>query len=239
MIIRTVCLAILLMPVATFQAERDFQAAIKKFGDRTYRVFEKGKPVGMATLKSRIVEGEGGVALAVFEDRIDKTGDSPLTVEYVEWATLNGLRLRLATRVDGGPKEDDPKIVVKGRDAHVTSDRGNADLEKVEGARGERSLIRLMCMAPQKVGATIQADLLVVEPVDYQRKHEVRCTAEETIDIGGKKVAAFKWVDKREGKSLLSDDPTPYKIDNAYWIGADGVLLKFTSGPLEMVLESK
>jgi len=94
-------------------------------------------------------------------------------------------------------------------------------------------------MADQKVGAAIQADLLVLDPVDYQRKQEIRCVAAETLDVGGKKTETFKWLDKREGQSVLSGQPIPYKFDNTYWVAKDGNLVKFTTGSMEMVLDAK
>ncbi|HKS17397.1 MAG TPA: hypothetical protein VJU16_08805 [Planctomycetota bacterium] len=227
---------LLLLPAP--QEAAKVEAAIKKFGERTYRILEKGNAVGKCTLKSRIGEMEG-ITVAIFEDKIERTGDTPQVLDYTEKAALKGLRLRWATRENDGFKEDDPTVIIEEGDARVTSPEGNMTLVKVEGVRGERSLIRLLCMAEQKVGSVVQSDLLVLEPVDYQRRQEVKCVAAETIDVGGKKVATFKWVDKRKGRSILSGQPIAYDFDNAYWIAADGALVKFTSGSLEMVLESK
>lgn len=236
---RLILAAALLLPVAPAQSEsRKMEEALRKFGDREYRIFEKGVQVGLCNLKTRI-EGEGRTRLAIFEDRIEKAGDTPLALTYTEKATLIGFRLRWATRVDGGIKEDDPRVSIEDGEAQIASAQGSITLGKADKACGERALIRLLCMAEQKVGSAVQVDLLVLDPVDFQRKQEVKCVAAETIDVGGKKVAAFKWVDKREGKSILSGEEVPYKFDNAYWVGADGVLLKFTSGSMEMVLDSK
>ena len=235
---RVILAAALLLPAPAQSEASKAEAALKKFGDREYRIFEKGVQVGLCTLKSRI-EVDGRTRIAIFEDRIEKAGDTPLTLAYTEKASLIGLRLRWATRVDGGIKEDDPKVSIDNGEADITSAQGSITVPKAEKACGERALIRLICMTEQKVGSVVQADLLVLDPVDFQRKQEIKCVAAETIDVGGKKMAAFKWVDKREGKSILSGEEIPYKFDNAYWVGADGVLLKFTSGSMEMVLDSK
>ncbi|HZN62439.1 MAG TPA: hypothetical protein VFC90_08555 [Planctomycetota bacterium] len=236
---RALLAAILAILSAPAQSEADkVEAALRRFGDREYRVFEKGNPVGRCTLKTRF-EGEGGARLAIFEDRIEKAGDTPQAVTYTEKAALKGLRLRWATRVDGGITEDDPRISIEDGNAEVASAQGNLVLNKVEGACGERALIRLICGAEQKVGSVVTADLLVLDPVDYQRKQQVKCVAAETLDIGGTKFATFKWVDKREGRSILSGEPVPYSFNNAYWVGPDGALLKFTLGSMEMVLGNK
>jgi hypothetical protein len=235
---RALLSVILLLLAAPAQSERDkLEASLKKFGDRTYRIMENGKKVGMCTLKTRIAT-EDGRRLAIFEDRIEKqSSDANLFLDFTEMATLNGLRLDWATRADGGAKEDDPSISIREGDGYVTSDLGNLLLRKVEGAVGERALIRLVCMQTQKVGVVLKADVLVLDPIDYQRNQELRCEAKETLDIGGKKVEAHKWEDKRSGKSVLSGKPVPYKFDNAYWVGPDGALVKFTSGSMEMILE--
>lgn len=221
------------------QSERELVAALKKFGDQTFRIMEGGKKVGTYTLKTRI-ENEDGRRLAVFEDRIDKHSDSStLTLDLTEKAALNGLLLQWATRADGGAKEDDTTIDIRNGDGHVASDLGNILLKKVAGALGERALIRLVCVQKQEVGNAFKADLLVLDPVDYQRGQEIKCVAKETIEVGGKKVAAHKWEDKREGESILSGKPIAYKFDNAYWVGPDGTLVKFRSGSMEMILEPK
>ena len=79
------------------------------------------------------------------------------------------------------------------------------------------------------------------KPEDDEKKWDVSNPPGEwdTIEIDGKKVEAYRWVDKREGKSVLSGEPIPYKVENTYWVMAEGSLVKFKSGPLEMVLESK
>lgn len=230
--------AVLPLMLITAQSEQTLEARLKKFGDRTYQILEKGNPVGKFTLKTRITEEEG-VTLAVFEDKMEKGGDAAQTVEYVEKAGIKTLRLRWATRVDGGIKEDDPTIAMEDQDAHVTSDQGNLILRKAEGAVGERALIRLVCLQKQEVGNVLKTNLLVLDPVDYQRDQEIKCVARDTIEVNGKKVEACRWVDKREGKSVLSGQPIPYKFENTYWVTAEGSLVKFKSGPLEMVLESK
>jgi hypothetical protein len=222
------------------QSEREtLVAALKKFGEQTFRIMEGGKKVGTYTLKTRI-DLEDGQRLAVFEDRIDKHSDSStVTLDLIEKATLDGLRLQWATRADGGVKEDDTTIEIRDGDGHVASDLGNILLKKVAGALGERALIRFVCVQKQEVGNSFKADLLVLDPVDYQRGQEIKCVAKETIEVGGKKVVAHKWEDKREGESILSGKPIAYKFDNAYWVGPDGTIVKFRSGSMEMILEPK
>jgi hypothetical protein len=236
--VRALLAAVLVLVPAQSEADK-LAAALKKFGDRSYLIMENGKKVGTYTLKTRIAVEEGR-RLAVFEDRIDKHSDSStVTLDLVEKATLNGLRLDWATRADGGMKEDDTTIDIQDGDGHVATDLGNLLLKKVGGAVGERALIRLVCAQEQKVGNSFKADLLVLDPVDYQRGQEIKCVARETIDVGGKKIEAHKWEDKREGESVLNGKPIAYKFDNAYWVGPDGTLVKFRSGSMEMILEPK
>lgn len=239
---RMVLAAVLLVQAATAQSETDkVEAALKKFGTRTYRILEKGKPVGTFSLKTTLVE-EDGLKLAVFEDRLEtKVGESTRTVDFSEKATLKGLALHWGTQKDSASKAtSDPVITIRDGDGHVsTSATGNMLLKKVAGALGERALFRLVCMKEQKVGAVIEVHALVLEPIDYQMDRTVKGVAKENLEVGGRKIAAFKWVDKRDGSSILTGKPVAVPIDNTYWVGPDGALVKFKCGSLEMTFESK
>lgn len=239
---RLVLVTLLLLQAAPAQSEADkLEAALRKFGNRTYKILLKGEPVGTYALKTRVAEEEGQ-KLAFLEDRLEtKIGETVRTTDYTEKAVLKGLALHWTTQTDTALEgKSVPVIAIKDGDGHVSTTAGKRmHLKAVAGALGERALFRLVCMKEQKIGATLKVNALVLEPIDYQMDREVKCVAKETLSIGGRKIAAFKWEDKRDGSSILTGKPVPVPIDNAYWVGPDGALVKFKIGPLEMVPEAK
>ena len=235
---RLVFLAILALQAAPAQSESDkLEAALKKFGDRKYRVTEGGKPTGTMTLKTKL-EKDGDGKIAVFEDTvIVDTGTGAVEVLLEEMASLDGLKLI------GTSRTSDNKIQIaasiRDGDAILTGKDGHLIIRNVRNALGELAVLRLVGMKEQKVGGTFKANVFVLESPSDELVHDFKCVAKETIEIGGKKVDAFKWEQKWKGKAIRDGADEDAAVENAYWVAADGTLLRFKIGPKEMTLDAK
>jgi hypothetical protein len=232
---------ILLVGAAPAQSEADkLEAALKKFGERTYSIKEAGQSTGTMTLKTRIEAGDDG-KVAVFEDQIAaKTGDTETSVAISERASLNGLALIRGAR---NGKDSEGKFDWTGRiqddDALLNVHGQMLVLRDAKGALGEQAVMRLVCAKEQKVGAEFKCKVLLLAPACVDEPHEFRCVAKETLEIGGAKREAFKWQQKWEGEAILKGESIKAKVDNSYWVGPDGTLLQFTSGRKTLTLDAK
>src|SRR6266850_5474002 len=106
---RALLAAILLLQAAPAQSEADkLEAALKRFGDRSYLILANGEKLGTSTLKTR-VEKVDGRSVAVLEDafKIDAGGDTGF-MRTLEKAMLDRLRLISTSQTgkgDGMEKE--------------------------------------------------------------------------------------------------------------------------------------
>src|SRR5687767_11598527 len=135
------------LQAAPAQSEADkLEAALKKFGDRTYRIVEEGKETGTMTLKTSI-ERDGDKMAAVFEDRADmKIGDFQLTMTLNEKASLDGLRLISATRKGKTPDGDvDWRVSVRGGKAAMKVEDREQTIDVTARTVGELAVMRLVC----------------------------------------------------------------------------------------------
>ena len=225
--------------------EGKYEAALKKFGDRSFLLLVNGEKAGTLTLKTRI-EREGGRSVAVFEDRFVmaiKGEESILTV--TEKASTDRLRLISAKRTtkEGG-KEVDWILSVEGKKASLQSGGRKETIDITEGTIGEQAVVRLVCAADQKEGVTFTADVLSGVEDQLQRGHSFRCLGKEQVEIGGKKFDAFKWENKGEWKTIRKvgdeDVPGSTSVDNTFWVSPDGYLLRYAgAGGAEMILDAK
>jgi hypothetical protein len=237
-----ILLAILLLAqAAPPQSEADrFEAAIKKFGERTYRITEEGKPLGTMSLKSRI-EKEGDKTVAVLEDTVWlDLGPAKIELKLTETASLDGLKLIHAARTLDGKEEDfEVSASIRDGDAYVTVDRRHLIIREVRDVHGELGVLRLVGMKEQKVGSTFRAKVFVLESPSDELVHDFRCVSQETLGIGGKQVDAFKWEQKWKGKAIRAGASIDATVENTYWVAADGTLLRFKIGRNQMTLENK
>jgi hypothetical protein len=232
---------LLLIQAAPAQSEADkLEAALKKFGNRTYRITERGKPIGTTTLNWK-VEKQDDRRVAVFEDTATlQVGPVAVTIILTETADLEGLKLIRATREAGGPKGKlEISASIRDGDAYLTVNERQLLIRDIRNVMGELSVIRLVGMKEQKVGSAFKSNVFVLQSPSDELKHDFRCVAQETIEIGGKKVEAFKWEQKWKGKAIRDGESVDATVENAYWIGADGTLVRFKIGPNEMTLEQK
>jgi hypothetical protein len=216
------------------------EAAILKAGERRYRLNEDGKPVGTLTLKSSVVTIDGRKS-ALFEDVFDVTlGGQKVQMATKEKALLDGLALVSTSRK--GPFSEnggDWTIAVADKKATITVQGRTQTIDLVGPTIGEQAAIRMVCAAEQKKGVTFKLDVLNLGAEELHKGHTFACLAREDLEIGRKKVPAYKWTETYESKGVRDGIPTSTKVDNAYWVSPEGVLLRSTSsGRMEMMLES-
>lgn len=232
---RFIFAGLLLLQAAPAQSEADkTEAALKKFGDRTYNLTGGLAPMTV-TMKTRI-EKVGDRKVAVFIH-----GDVGGTA--IETASLEGLLL--LSEISSDPKGDVRKEISI-RDSQATIIQNGKEQETVAVTKstvGVSALWRLICMKEQKVGASFRVDLLLYGD-RVSKDHEFRCVAKETIEIGGVKHAAFKWDQKGEWTVKMRREVHTFAINHSHWVSPDGYLLRWTAykgGEVshDMVLVSK
>jgi hypothetical protein len=232
---RMMLAALLLLAPEPAQSEADkLEAALKKFGNRTYGMYVSGKKAGLLKLKTK-VETEGGRRLAIFEDSMTEpaTGGT-VTGIVTEKASLDGLRLssvRWVSILDGRRSVD--SITVEGAKAVVIREGDKKTLDVPEKTMGESGLLRRVCAVEQKKGEILNVEILnhVMQELESR---ELRCDGEVDIEIAGKKQPAFRWREQlQEGKAGAN-------VKNTYWVSSAGHLLKYIGlGGVEYVLEAK
>ncbi|HKS17394.1 MAG TPA: hypothetical protein VJU16_08790 [Planctomycetota bacterium] len=242
---RLLLAAVLLVQAATPQSEADkLEAALKKFGNRSYRIKDGGKEVGTLTVKTRI-EKAGDRKVAVLEDEYAVKFDGvDTTMSYRETASLEGLRLvsghhKIVT--PGGPVEC--KIVIKDGKARLQDGGENPILDISPTMVGELAVLRLVCAAEQKRGANFKADLLSLGVPAFEPGHAFRCIGPEQIQVAGKKVDVFRWEQKGEWKHKVTVDgqetTLTFVMDKSYWVSPDGYLVRLRFNSLETTIETK
>jgi hypothetical protein len=232
--------AILILLLAQ-SPEDKLEAALKKFGERNYKILKDSKENGIMTLKTR-VEEEGETKVAVFEDRVEmKAGEAEISMSLIEKASLKGLRLisgKRTGKVPGG--QIDWWVSVAEGKASLRVDDRQQTIDVTEGTVAELAVLRLVCAAEQKVGESFKADVLVMVAERVDRGHEFKCVAKETLEIGGAKRDAYKWEETWEGTMTINGKTGTSKTANTYWAGSDGYPLRAILGPgMEVVLDVK
>lgn len=228
---RMLLAAILLVQSAPAQSDAEkMEAALKKFGTRTYSTFISGKKTGTRMLKTTIVT-EKDRKIAVLEGTDVEGGKQTGTV--VEKADLKGLRL-LFVKVTSLTiaKPDDNTLRVEGRKATMRLPNQPEPLvfDVTENTIGDEALLRLVCAAEQKEGAVLKLDLLSWLIPEVEEGRTLTCEGKKQVEIGGKKVDAYLWT----GKDRYLD--FTYK----YWISPEGYPFRWhESANIEYVLESK
>jgi hypothetical protein len=232
---RVIVASVLLLQAASAQSEADkLEAALKKFGDRTYGMYVSGKKAGLLKMKTSF-ETENGRRIAVFEDSmIEPATGGKVTGTVTEKASLDRLRvssLRWVTLQDGRKTVD--TISVEGSKATVRSEGARKTLDVPDGTMGELGLLRRLCAKEQAKGASFTVDILSHATQDLQSR-ELKCDGDVEIEIAGKKQACFRWSEQtQEGKPGA-------QVKNTYWVSPAGHLLKYIGlGGVEYVLESK
>ena len=231
---------------APAQSEADkLEAALKKFGDRSYLILANGEKVGTVTLKTRIEKGENG-NLAVFEDRITQVmAGREATLTMTEKASTARLRLHSSKKtVKEGDKEDAWSIKVTGATALMKVEGREQTVEITDATIGEEGVMRLVCAADQKEGSSFKIDVLSMVAERLETDHEFTCLGKEQIEINGKKHDAFKWQQKGEWKFTrkIGDREVPgtSRVNHTYWVSPDGYLLRVSYGRgMEIVLDAK
>jgi hypothetical protein len=238
--------AVLLIQAAPAPSDADkTEAALKRFGDRTYRILLNGKRGGTLALKTRI-ERDKGQPTAVFDDDFDFVLEGTRSrLVTSERASLDRLRLlsNTITEVDGD-KQDRFSITVDKETAHLKGLTGRKTEIKVpDTLMGQMSVLRRMCISEQKEGVSFPVALINARHERLQIGHVIRCLGKQKVDHDGKKIDAWKWEEKGDVKfSTGTGDPgysIDLKVDNTYWVGPDGTLLRFTWGELELILDVK
>lgn len=227
---RLLLAAILLVQAAPAQSEADkVEAALKRIGERKYRLYSLGKESGSCTLKTTL-EKDGDGKVAVFEDRNE--GESEVVIEK---AALPALTLRSITIKDLQGRFIAVATVRDGKaDVQTADERKTVDV--TPSTLGLSAMFRLLCLKPQEVGTTFKIDILI--PGHFLLKDNTfRCAAKESVEIGGAKLDAFRWdhtaqrsVDTPEGTRTLS-------LANSYWIGTEGYMLRFTAKQQDRVVK--
>ena len=238
--------AILLVQAAPAQSPADkLEAALKKFGDRNYRILLDGKDAGICSLKTRI-EKEGGKSVAVFEDQFAMAlEEQKLVMTWTQKASTDRLQLISAKHTtDLSGRKSEWILQVEGKKALIESDGKKETVEIGVGAIGEAGMVRLVCAAEQKEGASFTADVMSGVANQFQPGHSFKCVGKESLDIGGKKLDTFKWENKGEWKSTVTVDgqevPNSTSVQNTFWVSPDGYLVRsLGNGRSELILDAK
>jgi hypothetical protein len=174
----------------------------------------------------------------VLEDEFDvELRGEKVRMSMKETALVEGLELRSGSR-QGGPARD-WSLSVAGRTATVQVQGRTQKIELDGPVAGERSVIRAVCAAEQKEGATFKLDVLSFPAEELQKGRLFRCVGRESLERGGKKREAFRWTETWESKGLRNGIPVGSKVENGDGVSPEGVLLRSTSlGRTELVLES-
>jgi len=236
----------LLIQAAPAQSEADkLEAALKKFGDRSYLILEKGEKIGAVTLRTR-VEKEGGRSVAVFEDRITHTMNGrEFTLTMTEEASTDRLRLLSSRKtVKGDDKEEHWSISVAEAKALMKVEGREQTIEITDVTIGEEGVMRLVCAAEQKEGSSFKTDVLSMTAERLETGHDFKCLGKEQVEINGRKFDAFKWEQKGEWKFTrkIGDQEVPgtSRVNHTYWVSPDGYLLRVSYGSrMEVVLDAK
>src|SRR5258705_177928 len=96
-IMRMLMAAILLLQAGPVQSEADkAEAALKKFGERNYKILQDGQESGSMTLRAG-VEKEGDRKVAMIEVGLTAAiKDFTVSLKFTERSTLEGFRLTSA-----------------------------------------------------------------------------------------------------------------------------------------------
>jgi hypothetical protein len=217
-------LASLLVQAAPAQSEADkLEAALKKFGDRTYTRFIDGIEAGYRTLKTSLVTEKGRTVSMLEVSEIESGKTLSTTVEEAE---LNGLKLKTARRgeVVGGKSELNT-ITVDGLKATLKyAGKEDKVVAITEDTVGEEGLLRRICATEQKEGAELKLDVLRYPARDIERR-TLKCEGLKQLEIRGMKFDAYLWVEPGNLK---------------YWVSPDGYLLRWIApGGADFVLDAK
>jgi hypothetical protein len=227
--VRTLLAVALLLQAAPAQSEAEkSEAALKKFGDRTYiMALSSGDKMGRVTMKTRI-EKEGGRRVAVFEETmIEPFQGGKVTGTMIEKAALDGLRLLSI-------KWEKDTIKVEGTKATLVFDGKKETLDVTETVIGEMAVLRKVCAAEQKEGAEFKVDVLNPPAHEFQAGRTFRCEGKVQIELGGRKQEAFRWKEKSQ------EGQTGMQVDNTYWVSPAGFLLKYIGlGGIAYSLEAR
>lgn len=220
---------LLLTQAAPAQSEAEkMEAALKKFGTRTYSALLEGKNAGTRTLKATVVT-EKDRKVAVLEATEVERGKQ--TDAALEKAELKGLKLISMKVTTAKPaKADENTLKVEGLKASMRLPDTEPALEfdVTENTVGDLGFLLRVCAAEQKEGAALTLDLLSWGIPQVQNL-TLKCEGKKQVDVGGKKVDAYLWA----GKNCLD-------FELKYWISPDGYLLRWVEAEtIEYVLESK
>jgi hypothetical protein len=226
---RSLVAAVLLLAAASPQEPDKLEAALKKFGARTYVMsLTSGEKIGTRTLKTSVVTEEGR-KIAVFEESTEENGKLGGTT--VEKAELNGLKLvSMRITIMSGGKPDVNTITVEGGKAALkfTGDE-DKKVDVTDKTVGDEALLRLVCAAEQKEGAELKLDVLSWPLRDIEAGRVLKCEGKKPVEIGGKKLDAFLWT-----------EPGHVAGGYKYWVSPGGFLLRWIGlGGVSNVLISK
>jgi hypothetical protein len=226
-------LAMLVALLAQVPDAARIEAAVRKAGERRYRLLEEGKPIGSLVLKTSVDR-----TTAVFEDVFDVTlGGQKMEMAMKETALLKDLSLRSASRK--GRDGADWTLSVADRKAMMKVQGRSQTIDLAGATLGEQAVFRMICAAERKEGTTFKLDVLNFPAEELQKGRVFKCGPQETFELGGKKVPAFKWTESWESQGLRNGVPVSSKVNNIYWVSPDGVLLGSTSPHMDLVLETE
>jgi hypothetical protein len=216
---------ILLAQAAPAQSEADqMEAALKKFGDRTYSIIIGGEPEGFRTLKTSVITDQGRKVVVL---EVKEEGQSGKTVRTtIERAELNGIKLISVETTGFVGKSETSTIKVDGLKATLKyAGEEVKDVAITDRTVGEEALLRRVCAAEQKEGTELVVDVLRWPAPDLERARTLKCEGLKPVEIRGKKVDAYLWTESWGAK---------------YWVSPDGYLVRWTGpGGVDYVLDAK
>lgn len=239
---RLLLAAIFLLQAAPAQSEADkLEAALKRFGDRRYKILQDGQGSGSMTLRARIEKDGDGKAAVIEVGLTAMVKDFAVSLKFTEKASLDGCRLISAKMSGRDPVGDiDCAASVREATASITAKNKTHAIEVTERTVGELAPLVMACTTDQKVGASFKVDVLRMVTQRLEKGREFTCVAKETVEIAGRKFDAFKWEERWVQEGPKDGAPIPAKVETTYWVSPDGYVLRtLGSQGMEVVLDAK
>ncbi len=190
------------------------KAAVKKYEQQTYAILKDGKPMGSATLTSR-VEGDA----MIFDDVIASSAGGRdvrfgLKVTYALDASLT-----LRSFETSGERVT--KGAVQGKTLSVQTATRPKTVELRGATMAGMALLRQIAMLEPKDGVSFAFDELQVEEGGLRKDQKLSYAGTDKVKRGSREVDAAKWT--------LADGVT--------FLAIDGVVVKLVAPGTEFVLE--
>ena len=172
-------IAVISLMVQISDADR-IEAIFKNAREHTYAFMQNRQKIGTLSMKTRI-DKEAGRKVAVFDDQVVLELDGKkMTMSMKETAALGHLGILSSIRHNN---DGDWSIRIDGTKATMKVESQEQTFEITEMVVGEQGLLRLVCVAEQKVQSSFKVDVLSMTGERLEKEHQFRCVGKERIEI--------------------------------------------------------